>query len=353
MRPDPAGTTPRNGILRPSWARLSVALASALAVLAAAGCGASGAAGGAVSTPIRIALVPGVDDAPLLLALQDHMFTAAGLKNVKPLIEPNDSAVFAALRSHKAQIAATDYGELFYQQSLHADYKILADGFDATTGSLEILTLPGSGINSSGTNSSGINSPSDLADAKIAMPNDDVLPISPSSGIPDSLETAAATEVLEGFVGDNPSVKWVQVPPADEVKDLFDHTDGIQAILVGQPYVLQAQLKGAVEVIDACSGPTENLPLAGYVTTSSWAADHPTAAADFRAVIAKAQAEASTTGPVQAMLQHFFPKAEAHLETLGTYPAVTSVTALNRVVELMFNDDMITTRIPSQSMIAG
>jgi NitT/TauT family transport system substrate-binding protein len=333
MRLNPTGSAPRNGVSKPSWARLSVGLVSGLAVLAAAGCGSSGgAASGTVSATITIAAVPGIDDAPLQIAKKEGLFTAAGLQHVVIKTESQDSAVFTALQSKQAQIAATDYGDFFYQQSLHSSYEILADGYDATPGSLEVVTLPGSGI----------TSPAQLEGAKVGVPNDDVLRnIQPGSGIPDSLETAAATNVLSDFVGNLNTVDWVPMDPGAEVTALQDRS--VKAILVSQPYIAEADLKGAVEIIDACSGYTANLPLSGYVTTSVWAKDNPAAVADFQSAMAKAQDEAAMSGFVQSMLPSFagISVQDADLASIGTYPTSTSVTALERVSRLLWSTGMI------------
>jgi NitT/TauT family transport system substrate-binding protein len=348
MRLNPAGTTPRNRIFRPYWARSAAALVSGLAVLAAAGCASSsGAGGGTVSTAITIAAVPGIDNAPLYLAKHDGMFAAAGLKNVSILAEKTEAGVFEALKSGQAQIADTDYGDLFFRESQGGQYKILADGYDAATGSLEILTLP----------SSGITSPAQLArgGVTVGMPDDDLLPVPSGSGAPTSLESAAATSVMSSSVSD-PSVKWAPMSQAAEVTDLEHHKDGIRAILVSQPYILQAETQaGAVEVLDACSGATANLPLSGYVASSTWVKAHPTAVADFQAAMAKAQVEASMAYPAQHALAAFtgLALAQADLVTIGTYPTSTSVSDLDRVSQLMWGSHMTPSQVFAGPMIVG
>ncbi len=348
MRLNPAGTTRRNGILKPSWARYSAALASGLAVLAAAGCASSSAAGGVVSSKITVAVVDGINNAPVFLADQDGLFAAAGLKDVVINSYSQDSAVFGALQKNQADIAATDYGTLFYEQSLAGtkpkgqsqplpSYKILADGYDAAAGSLEVLSVA----------NSGVTTPAQLPGATVAMPNDDILPgIQLNSGIPNSLETAAATSALGDFVADNNSVNWVEMPEAQEVPELL--AGKVQAILVGQPYIVEAELKGAFEVMDAASGATANLPLSGYVTTSAWAKANPTVVADFEAAMAKAQSEASMAGPFQDMLhaKAGMTQQVADLATVGTYPTSTSEAQLASVSRLLWESGMIDTPEP-------
>jgi NitT/TauT family transport system substrate-binding protein len=333
MRLSPVGTTPRDGRKRLPGTRLLFALAAGLAVLTAAGCSSSGGAGGSVSGTITIAAVPGIEDAPLYLAEQDHDFAAAGL-HVVIKTESQEGKEFSELQANQVQIAAADYGNIMVEQaqSHSGGYKILADGYDATTGSLEVLTLPGSSI----------TSPTQLRNKTVAVPNDDEL--TTPSGTPISLESAAASSVLANYFGNAPNaVVWRPMPEASELGALQSHQ--VQAILVGEPYIFQAEeAAGAVEVMDACSGFTLNLPLSGYVATGKWVKQHPAAVADFKSAIAQAQAEASMAGPIQTVMHQHVPgmsMQEAELVTIGTYPTTTSAAEITRVASLLSNEGMI------------
>jgi NitT/TauT family transport system substrate-binding protein len=335
MRLSPAGTTPRDRTQRPSRKRPFFVFAAGLAVLAAAGCSSSPGAGGSFSGTITIAAVPGIDDAPLYLAQQDGLFAAAGLQHVVIKPESQEAAEFSALQANKAQIAATDYGNLLEEQEQPGSigYRILADGYDATTGSLEVLTLPGSSI----------KSPVDLRGKTVGLPSDDILKNVPA-GAPVSLESAAVTQVLSNYIGNAPnSVTWRPMTQAQEVTALVDHR--VQAILVGEPYIFLAErIAGAVEVMDACSGFTSNLPLSGYVATGKWVQQNPTAVADFKSAIAQAQADASMAGPIQKILHKYagMTTQEAYLATIGTYPTTTSKTEIARDSSLLYAETMIT-----------
>ncbi len=346
MRLGPAGSPPPNRSRQTARARYVLAAASGLALLLAAGCSSAGGSTGSVSGTITIAAVPSVEDAPIYLAQKDGLFAAEGLKNVVIKSYPNQAAELAALQSAQADIAASDYGDVFYQQSQSHDLRIVADGYDATLGVLQVLALPGSAI----------NSPADLANLKVGLPDDNVLAGLQGSGDPVSLDAAATTQVLSDYLGNAAdSVRWEPMSQAQEVSDLLQHK--LQAIVVSQPYIFQAESQaGAVEVMDSFSGSTANLPLLGYVAMNAWVRDSPTAVADFRAALAKAQSQASMTGQVQALL----PKAtgmsveDADLITIGTYPTSTSATSLEGVVRLMTNYNMIKKGIPSvPQMIVG
>jgi NitT/TauT family transport system substrate-binding protein len=337
MRLDPAGVPLLNLGRRAIRVRCILAAGSGLALLLAAGCSSSGSPGGAVSGTVVIAAEPGVSDAAIYLAQKDGLFAAEGLGHVSVRTYQSQGQVMNALKSGNAQIAASDYGNVFYQQAQAPDLRILADGYDSTAGSLEILTLPGSTIQ----NPAKLIDPSDNPGDKIGVPSDDTF--GPSNhGTPFSLDVAAATEVLKSFVGNAASsVDWDPMSQPQEVRELQTHQ--LNAILVSEPYVYQAESKlGAVEVLDAASGETAGLPLLGYVAQSSWVEQNSSAVADFQAALAKAQADASLAGQVQKVL----PAAtgmtvqDADLITVGTYPASTSIQALQSVVNLISDENM-------------
>lgn len=346
MRLGPAGPPLPNRSRRIVRARCLMAAASGLALLLAAGCSSSSGSTGSVSGTVTIAAVPGVEDASIYLAQKDGLFAAEGLRNVVIKSYPNQAAELAALQSAQADIAASDYGNVFYQQSQSHDLRILADGYDATQGVLQVLTLPGSSI----------RSPVDLANQKVGLPDDNVLAGLQGSGNPVSLDAAATTEVLSDYLGAAAdSVRWQPMPEAEEVTDLVQHK--LQAIVVSQPYIYQAESQaGAVEVMDSFSGSTSNMPLLGYVAMNAWVRDNPTAVADFQSALSKAQSQASMTGQIQALL----PRAtgmsvqDADLITIGTYPTSTSATSLEAVVRLMTGYNMIKQAIPSvPAMLVG
>lgn len=328
MRLDPAGNLLPKRSRRATQAL--VAAASGLAVLGAAGCGGAAGGGGSDANTITIAAVPGVDNAPIYLAKKEGLFAAAGLKNVVIKTYSNQAAELSALQSAQADIAASDYGNIFYQQWQSHNLRILGDGYDAGAGVLEILTL---------SNNSPIKSPLDLAGQRIGLPSDSVVPSLAHTSGPISLDAAAATQVLQNYLGnDVESVTWDPMSQAQEVSDLQHGV--LKAILVSEPYIYEAESQlGAVEVLDACSGSTSNLPLDGYVAMNAWVKDNPTAVADFQQALAKAQSDAAMTGQVQQLLPSTtgMSAQDADLIGIGSYPTSTSVLSLDRVVRLLSN----------------
>jgi NitT/TauT family transport system substrate-binding protein len=339
MRLAPAGVPLPNRSRRTFRARYLLAGVCGVSLLAAAGCGSTSGAGSTVSTTVTIAAVPGVDDAALYLAQKDGLFAAEGLEHVQIKSYKTQTEVLNALTSAQADIAASDYGNLFVTETRQAPdpkkplLRILADGYDATAGVLEVLTLPGSNI----------TSPLSLANKQVGLPSNDYISSPLAGSDAPSLDAAAATNVLSDYLGNEAdSVTWEQMSQSQELTELKQKK--VQAILVSEPYIYQAESRlGAVEVLDACSGSTAGLPLLGYAAMNAWVRENPGAVADFQAALAKAQAEAAVTGKVQGVLPGAtgITAQEADLITTGSYPTTTSLANLQAVVRLLNNYGML------------
>ncbi|MGO8959122.1 MAG: ABC transporter substrate-binding protein [Streptosporangiaceae bacterium] len=334
MRLDPAGISLPNRRRRVLRTRLLLAGASGLAVLLSTGCGTSGTAGSGSSSTIKIAAVPGIDDAPIYLAQHNGTFAAAGL-NVQIKSYPNDAAELSALQQGQVDIAASDYGTIFAAQEQRTtdDLRILADGYDATPGVLAVLTMPGSSI----------KTPIDLEGQRVGVPSYDTLSGTKPAGHPISLESAAASQALFSYLAANSNtVTWVPMSQPAELSAL-QHRQ-LKAILVSEPYVYQAESQfGAVEVLDAASGSTANLPMTGYVATEAWVKSHRAAVAAFKSALVHAQSQAAMAGPIQQTLQTSvgLSREEAAMVTIGTFPTFTNASNLDRVTRLMFEANLL------------
>jgi NitT/TauT family transport system substrate-binding protein len=323
----------------PSRARRAAAAIAGLgALLLVAGCASGSAGGSQAGGTITVAAVPGVDNVPLFLAQQKGLFRSAGV-NVQIRTYSSVDAEVQALSHGRVDIAAGDYGPFVFAESQQktSPIKIVADGYDAATGVLEVLALP----------HSGITSPQDLESKTIGVPNTALLsnsqgqPVPTTPGKPDSLFTAAATSVLGSSGVD--TVNWAAMSPSAEVTAL--KTDQVSAILVGEPYIYQAESQlGAIEVFDACSGATADLPLSGYFAMNSWAKQNGRALTHFKSALVQAQTESAIAGPAETVLPHYagISASEASVLTLGSYPVTTDVNSLQRVSQLMFDEGMLT-----------
>jgi len=303
----------------------------------------SGSAAGGVpaDTTVTVAVVPGIDNATLALAQHDGLFARAGIK-VKIADYSSVGQELSALRTNAVNIAGGDYADFFFAQATSPSpiYGIVADGYDAAPGVLELMTLP----------TSRIKSPTQLAGQVIGVP--DSGRVRAPRDAPDSLPVAAATSVLQSFGVNLSAVRWDHMAPLAEIRAL--QQGDVHAVLLAEPYIYLAQRElGAVQLIDACSGATAGLPLSGYFSTSSWSRNNAAVIAAFRSALEQAAEEASMPGPVQAVLPRYagLTRQEAALVTVGTYPVSTIAASLQRTADLLNAEGMIRFRLNVAAMI--
>jgi NitT/TauT family transport system substrate-binding protein len=330
-------------------ARASRALSAATATLAlaalATGCQAGQGSGttAAGTVAMTVAAIPGADNAPLYVAAaQGGLFSQAGLDvTIKPYQSVGEE--LKALKAGQVDVAAGDYADFFYTEatSRRPDLRIVADGYHAAPGVMEVLTGP----------DSGITTPHDLIGKIIGTPAPQVMPVT-KAGVPYSLETVATQSVLENDGVDPAKVTWKRLPAGELINALADHH--VNAILVQEPYIFEAQSRlGAIEVLDSCSGATASLPLTGYFAVQSFASKNRKALQDFRSALQQAQAQAVLPGPVHLVLAHHsgMSMQSASLVTIGAYPTSLDAAGLQRVADLMFNFGVLTAAFQVAPMV--
>ncbi len=333
---------PRRGRLTGRYRPIAVVLAGLTPLLLITGC--DPLASHSTGQQITVAAVPGIDNANLFLAKHDGYFSKAGV-NVKIIRYTSVAAEITALNNGTVNIIAADYGNMFYAQSVapRPIYKVVADGYDAAPGVVEILTLPGSSV----------KSPDDLSGLRVPVPNSEQVTV--QKGDPGSLSLASAVSVLQSDGVNLAAVDWDPMTQTQEINELVHHQ--VQAILVTGTSVYQAQQEGAVELIDACSGPTAGIPLDGFFATKAWLAENSNSAAAkaFQQGIYNADAAAAMPGPIQAVLPSYagLSKEEADLVSTGTYPLSTITASLQRTAALMNNEGMTKIDVNVAAMVAG
>jgi NitT/TauT family transport system substrate-binding protein len=318
-----------------------VSVTVAAVALLVASCHAPGGSGsGASGLPqLTVAATPGVSDAPLYLAAADGLFAKAGVQVT--IRSADDKTALSDLESGTVDVAAADYADFFYAQGLNPSLRILADGYDGAPNTMEILSLP----------NSKISTPDDLVGMTIGTPEPQEFPY--SSSLPYSLDTMAAQQILLDDGVSPTTVNWRAMPSQDLVGAL--KRGQVNAILVTEPYIFQAESQvGAVEVLDALTGQTASLPLAGYFTSAAIAGKDATALNDFRSALIEAQAEAASGRAVRAVLAHYPQMGgveTADMVTLGVYPTSLNINGVQQVVNLMYSFGMISTPITVSSIL--
>jgi NitT/TauT family transport system substrate-binding protein len=329
-------------LIATSTAARRVSLGFLALTLLAAGCTSASNPSSAGATPITVAVVPSPANAPLIIAVKDGLFRDHGLR-VTVKNYNSASAELSALGNGKVDLAAGDYADFLHAQAVgQAKLHLIADGYDAAPGVMEIVTVPGTHV----------NTPASLVGKTVATPEPQG--ITYSRNVPYSMETLAAQAVLQSDGVSPSSVTWRPMPAKNMINAL--HSGAVSALLATQPQVLQAQTQlGATEVLDACSGVTSGIPLAGYFSLASYAHAHTSVIDGFKAAMVKAQSDASMRGPVQAVLTSSagISRQDAALLTLGVYPTFLSVGQVQRVATLMYNSGMIYNSLNVASLVSG
>jgi NitT/TauT family transport system substrate-binding protein len=319
--------------------------AAAAGLLLVAGChfpGTSSYAGGpTASGTVTVAATPGVADAPLYIAIKDGLFRQAGL-TVHVVSGDSVRSEVAALRGGQADVVFSDYADMFYAQEKSSPHlNLVANGYDAAPSTVEILTLPGSHITSPKRLTGKIIGTAEPQEMGTGKPPGQ--PCSPCSK-PYSEETIAAWSVLSSDSVNPQRISWLPMPASQLIGAL--QARRVSAILATEPTIYQAEsVAGAVPVLDAATGATGALPLAGYFTSASYAKNHHAVLDAFRAALLKAQADASMAGPVQTALTQYahLDARTASLVTLGTYPTSLQLPDLQSLAETMFTFGVLPT----------
>jgi NitT/TauT family transport system substrate-binding protein len=316
---------------------------AALLVVLASGCHipGTGASGG---ESVTVAVVPGIDNAPLRVASQEGLFQQRGLRVTVKDYQSLDAEI-QALASGQAQIAAGDYTAFLYEQAAgRASLRLIADGYDAAAGSVAILALPGSGI----------TAPQQLQGQSggVATPPAEVVPY--SATVPYNIQTLAAEQVLQNDGVSPSSVNWTQMQASEMIGAL--RSGQVKAIVASEPYILEAEEQlGAVEVADVSSGVTSGLPLSGYFSLDAYARANPSAVRAFQGALGQAQSDCAQRGPVQAVLPPLtgMSTGDAAQVTMGTYPVSLNVGQVQRVATLMYDSGMIRNPVTVGALTSG
>jgi NitT/TauT family transport system substrate-binding protein len=302
-----------------------IALATLLATVAS--CGLLGGkeqppaadSNGQVEKPkITLGVLPILDVASVHVAIKKGYFKAEGLELELKTIQGGAQAI-PGLISKELDFTFGNWVSFFAAQSKDAakqveGIKLIADGYQAKPDMFLILAA----------GDSAIKGPQDLAGKTIA--------INTFKNIAEL--TAKAT--LEAANVDPKSVTFKEMPFPDMQAAVQNKT--VDAAFMVEPFITRAErVAGQIKVLDAASGPTDNIPIAGYATSGDFAKKNPKTVAAFQRAIAKGQADASDRPTVEPLLVDYakVDKETAGLVHFGAFPTTLDPTRLQRVVQLM------------------
>src|ERR1700722_1218941 len=322
--------------------RFSAVLAAGLATAGLAACSsgssstASGTAAGSGSTLGTITLDArlSADSPPLWIAEQEGFFKQEGL-TVNVSFPASTSAEFAGLAAHTVDFAQAAYVNVFAEEKKNpaiAMRIVAAD--DQTAANTNVIMVP---------QKSSVTSLPDLKGKVIAFS---------SPGV--SLASLALDEQLKGY-GLGPNSYTEDTLGYPSMTEPLERGQ-ISAAFSIQPYITQMESQiGAHELVDLMTGPMLNFPQLGWVTTSSYAQQHPATVAAFQRAIAKAQqVAASDPALVRKLLAEKVSGVTTQLANilpLPTYPATVSLAGMQRVVTVMEQFGDLPSTFNVQSML--
>lgn len=321
--------------------RQMIALTGAATVLATlAGCGALGGSdaepeqgapseSGLEQTAVQVGVLPIVDVAAIQRAQNEGYFEAEGLA-VELIPIQGGAVAVPQLISGDLDMTWTNYTAVFQAQAQGIGEFRLVPGYDAGPSTFVIMTGP----------DSPIRTPQDLADKRIAV-----------NTFRNVVELTARS-ALETNGVESDTVTFVDIPFPDMIPAL--QNGQIDAAVLLEPFITQASTGfGAISVLDAASGPTEGLPIAGVGMTRQFAEQNPNTVAAFQRALDKAQAEMADRSIVESTLPIYsqITPETAALLNLGTWPTTLDAVRLQRVADLMREFGVLTEPLDVAPMI--
>ncbi|SDP00153.1 NitT/TauT family transport system substrate-binding protein [Actinopolyspora xinjiangensis] len=305
-----------------SLTRSALALAAGIGLMLTSGCGLLSGSGGSEDsesgmTTINLGTMPAVDVAPLHLAMDKGYFAEEGLKINTSTIAGGAQGI-PKLASGELDITFGNWVSFIRaKQEGKVDIKAVSDAYQARKGTFLLMHMP----------DKTVHKPADLEGKKVAV------------NTRANLNELTAVSALKTRGVDTSKIEFVTMDFPD-MPAALDRSD-VAAASVIEPFISRANQLGAETLLDQTSGPTANMPIAGYAATSEWTEQNPDAAAKFQKVMSKAQAEANGDRNAVEELLPDYTKIEpktASLVTIGTYPSTLEASRLKSVVSLMENN---------------
>lgn len=321
------------------------ALGAAVLFTAVAGCSALGGSGAQQQQPagggggggglehpdLKVGVLPIVDVAAIQRAQAAGYFKNEGL-NVE-LVTVNSGAVaLPQVISGELDMTWTNWTSVIQaQQKKAGDLRALNASYEAAPNSFLILTRP----------ENNIRTPQDLVGKKIAI------------NAKGSITELIARSALQTNGIDPNSVTYVEVPFPMMPDNLANHQ--VDATVVLEPYLTTEETAGAVTVLDAASGPTAEIPIAGVAANAEFVKNNPNTVAAFQRAVGKGQADMADRSIIEALLPTYTKVApdQAPLLNLGSWPATIDATRLQRVSDLMAQFQMIPEPFDAKTLLAG
>jgi NitT/TauT family transport system substrate-binding protein len=322
-----------------------LAMATAL-FLSLTGCGllggddenpqANNASGNLEKPNIKISVMTTTDVVPFWLAVKNGYFKEAGFnfdpaKDVVVAKSGGDSV--GKLAAKEVDIAYSSYTPFFVAKAKGAvDVKLVSDASSAGPNSCVVVAMP----------NSKVKSIKDMEGKRVA--------VTARNTISDLL--VMSTLKTNGVKWD--TIQWIEAPFPQTAERLAK--GDFDAAFMTEPFYSAAQRTvGAVPVFDTATGPTSNMPTAGYGASAEFVKNNPKTLAAWQKVMQRATDEAkSDRSKVEPLLQEYskIDADTAKLATLLTFQSALDATRIQRVPDLMLEFGVIKERIDAAQMVA-
>jgi NitT/TauT family transport system substrate-binding protein len=291
--------------------------------------------GGLEKPDLKISIMTTTDLSPFWFAVKKGYFRDAGFT-----FDPQKDVAIAKsgpesvdkLAAKQVDIAYSSYPAFFIAKSNGKDVKLVADASSAGPNSCMVVA----GL------SSKVRTIKDIAHARVA--------VTARNTISDLM--VMSTLKTNGI--DYSTIQWVQTPFPTMAPMLA--SGDIDAAFLTEPFLTQAQMQvGAVPVFDAATGPTANLPTAGFGADADFVRNYPRTLAAFQKVMERATIEAKADrSKVEELLHEFagIDSTTAKLATLLTFQSSLEATRIQRVADLMTEFGVLGARMDVSQMIA-
>lgn len=300
--------------------KVLTATAAAVVTFTVSGCGLLNGSGGDDQpsapgrTSINVGTMPVLATAAFQLAVDKGYFQQAGL-DVHTRTLAGGAPAVPLLKNGDLDVAWGNWPSFIKAQGEGAaDLKLITDGYQASSGMMMLQTMP----------DSGVKRVEDLPGKTIAInTNDNIIELITRS-------------VLETHGVPQNSVKFRTMDFPAMPAALKNHS--VDAATLTEPFVAKANQSGSIALADAASGPTSDIPIAGFAASSRFTQQNPAAVAKFQQVMARASNESNQD---RTRVEEELPKyskvdpTTAKLVRIGNFPTTLEQRRLKRVADLM------------------
>lgn len=306
----------------------------ALLITACGGGGDSGQhANGLEKAEIRIGMLPLPEVAPIQIAIDKGYFAAEGLKVTTEQIT-GGAAAMPDLVSGKLDIMHSNYvSALLAAASGTVKLKIVGAAYDAKPGNFTLMTKKGSPI-------------TELSQLKGHTIGVNTL---------NNIATLTMSALLKPAGLAPQDVKFIE-RPFPEMAGALD-SGQVEVAFLPEPFSQAAAAQsGAVELAEPFAGPMADFPIAGYLTTETFAAQNPKTVAAFQRALSKgAELALSNPAEVAPALEKYtkIDRATAATMKLGGFATSVDPAKVQRVADLMLEFGYLKQKFDATPLIAA